>query len=107
MNPQEASGQDATVKKRAQLAFHKAWNHLAALPLPGQEGLEMAGYNAVEDALFRTAGAILAGGFADVEILAGEYKIAPLVLPFPLENRLWIREDHSPRSTSRSPKATT
>jgi hypothetical protein len=30
----------------------------AALPLPGQEGLEMAHYNAVEDALFRPAGAL-------------------------------------------------
>jgi hypothetical protein len=55
MNAQEASGQNATVKKRAQLALDKPGDQTAALPLPGQEGLEMAGHNAVEDALFRPA----------------------------------------------------
>ena len=33
--------------------------------LAGPEGLEMGGHHAVEDALFRPAGAVLAGGFAD------------------------------------------
>ena len=106
MHPQKASGQNAAVKKRAQLAFHKPGDQTVVLPLPCQEGLEMTGHNAVEDALLRPAGAILGGRFTDGAAPARECRIAPLLLHFHLDNGRWIGMDHSHRSTSRSPGAT-
>jgi len=75
--------------------------------LPGQEGLEMPGHNAVEYALFGQAGTILEGGFADGEALAGARTIALLVSDFLRENGSWIWADHSFRSTPCSLWATT
>ena len=55
VHPQETSGQNAAIKKRTQFPLHEPGHKTAAIPLPGQEGLDMTGQNAVEDALFRQA----------------------------------------------------
>ena len=70
MNPQETFGQHTAVKKRAQFPLYEPRHQSAVLSLPGQKGLEVGGHHAVEDALFRPTGAVLAGGFADGDALA-------------------------------------
>jgi hypothetical protein len=43
--------QDATIQKRAQLAFDKSRNRTVALLLPGQESLEVLSEYTINDAL--------------------------------------------------------
>ena len=99
VNPKETSCQNTAIKERAQFALHETGDQAAALALPGQKGVEMSGHNAVEDAFFRPAGAILEGGFADLEALTRRYKIATLRLPLVSQNALRIGGDHTRRST--------
>ena len=98
MHPQKTSGQDAAIKKGAQLPFNEPRHQPPAFPLTGQKGLEMAGHRAIEYALFRPARAVLAGCLANGRAPAAKYKIAPLRLSVPFENRCRVWADRGPRN---------
>jgi hypothetical protein len=70
VNSKETSRQNAAIKKRSQLAFHKPGNHTPTIPLPGKKGLDVFGHYMIENALFRPARVIVKSGFRDAATLA-------------------------------------
>ena len=98
MHPQKTSGQDPAIKKGGQLPFNEPRHQPPAFPLTGKKGLEMAGHRAIEYALFWPARAVLAGCLANGRAPAAKYKIAPLRLSVPFENRCRVWADRASRN---------
>jgi len=68
VNPQKTSGQNATIQKCPQFLFDEARHYPFPLPLPGKEGLQMAGNDTIENRLFGIAGYIRPNAFTNDEV---------------------------------------
>ena len=98
VHPQKTSGQDSAIKEGGQLPFNEPRHQTPASALTGQKSLEMAGHRAIEYALFWPARAVLAGCLANGWARAAKYKIAPLRLSVPFENRCRVWADRASRN---------
>jgi len=107
VDAQETAGQHATIEERPQFPLYEAGNASIPAVLPFQEGFEMPGDNAVEDALGRVSRAVDRRGFPNLKVRRKRREVHPLSSNFVSYSRSRMCVGHCAWPTCLRPQAST